>query len=118
MIKFSEISDCAYVFYGDTYGYALVCKEDILDEIEEYRDGEFFIAVEKEVRFEIDDTKDMLENLSEHLYCNKDLYEEWDLEFMKQTTNEDLEQIAEVINRIIKRVPTCYKLGEEIEFDM
>lgn len=114
MIKFSEISDCAYVFYGDT----LVCKEDILYEIEEYRGGEFFIAVEKEVRFETDDTKDMLENLSDYLYCNKELYEDWDLEFMRQTTKEDLEQITEVIKRIIKRVPTCYEPGEEIEFDM
>lgn len=114
MIKFSEISDCAYVFYGDT----LVCKEDILDEIEEYRGGEFFIAVEKEVRFETDDTKDMLENLSDYLYCNKELYEDWDLEFMRQITKEDLEQITEVIKRIVKRVPTCYEPGEVIEFDM
>lgn len=114
MIKFSEISDCAYVFYGDR----LICKEDILDEIEEYHNEEFFVAVEKEVRFETDDTKDMLENLSDYLYYNKDLYEDWDLDFMKQITNEDLEQIAEVINRILKRVPTCYEPGEEIEFDM
>ena len=94
MIKFSEISDCAYVFYGDR----LVCKEDILDELEEYRGGEFFTAIEKEVKFGINDTKDMLENLSDYLYCNKELYEDWDLDFMKQITNEDLEQIAEVIN--------------------
>ena len=39
-------------------------------------------------------------------------------DFMKQITNEDLEQIAEVINRILKRVPTCYEPGERIEFDM
>ena len=42
MIKFSEISDCAYVFYGDRS----VCKEDILDELEEYRGGELFTAIE------------------------------------------------------------------------
>lgn len=114
MIKFSEISDCAYVFYGDR----LVCKEEILDEIEEYRDGEFFTAIEKEVKFGINNTKDMLENLSDYLCYSKELYEDWDWEFMKQTTNEDLDKITEIINQIIKRVPTCYELGERIEFDM
>lgn len=48
MIKFSEISDCAYVFYGDR----LVCKEDILDELEEYRGGELFTAIEKKLNLE------------------------------------------------------------------
>lgn len=114
MIKFSEISDCAYVFYGDR----LVCKEDILDELEEYRGGELFTAIEKEVKFGINDTKDMLRELADDLYCNRELYEDWDDEFMKQITNEDLEQITKVIKGIIKRVPTCYKAGEEIEFDM
>ncbi|MDB8437733.1 hypothetical protein [Turicibacter sanguinis] len=114
MIKFSEISDCAYVFYGDR----LVCKEEILDEIEEYRDGEFFTAIEKEVGFDVEDAKDMLRELAADLYCNRELYEDWDDEFMRQVDKEDLEQITEVIKRIIKRVPTCYEAGEEIEFDI
>ena len=114
MIKFSEISDCAYVFYGDR----LVCKEEILDDLEEYRGGEFFIAVKKEVGFDVENAKDMLRELAADLYCNRELYEDWDDEFMKQITNEDLEQITKVIKGIIKRVPTCYEAGEEIEFDM
>lgn len=114
MIKFSEISDCAYVFCGDT----LVDKECILDRIEDYRNGEFFVAVKREVRFELNDTRDMLEDLADYLYCSQELYGDWDQEFMEQTTNEDLERITEVIKRIIKRVPTCYEPGEEIEFDM
>ncbi|CUN12288.1 hypothetical protein [Turicibacter sanguinis] len=114
MIKFSEISDCAYVFYGDR----LVCKEEILDELEEYRGGEFFTAITKEVGFGLEDAKDMLKELADDLYCNRELYEDWDDEFMKQTTNEDLEQIVKVIKGIIKRVPTCYEAGEEIEFDI
>ena len=114
LVKFSEVSDCAYVFCEDTF----VCKEDILDEIKEYRGGEFFIVVEKGVSFEQNDTRNMLEDLAEYLYYSQELYEDWYEEFMKQTTNEDLEQITEVIKRIIKRVPTCYEPGEEIEFDM
>ena len=96
----------------------LVDKEYILDRLEEYRGGELFTAIEKEVKFGINDTKDMLRELADDLYCNRELYEDWDDEFMKQITNEDLEQITKVIKGIIKRVPTCCEAGEEIEFDM
>lgn len=114
MFKFSEISDCSYVFCGDE----LVCKEDILDRLEEYRGGEFFAAIEREVGFEVNDARDMLETLADYIYCNEELYEDWDDEFMRQVDKEDLERITEVINGILKRVPTCYVPGEDIEFDM
>ena len=114
VIKFSEMSDCEYLFCEDEF----VQKEEILDEIDEYRNSNFFTAVECKVEFGVDDTKDMLEGLSECVACDNELWEEWDCEFMKQVTDEDLEQITEVINRIIKRAPTCYIPGEEIEFDM
>ncbi|MFQ6896469.1 MAG: hypothetical protein ACLRSH_06635 [Turicibacter sp.] len=114
MIKFSEISECAYVFCGDE----LLQKEDILDRLEEYRGGEFFTANEREVGFVTSDARDMLETLADYIYCNQELYEDWDDEFMRAVDKEDLERITEVVNGILERVPTCYAPGEVIEFDM
>lgn len=113
MVKFSEIPDCCYVFYGED----LLLKEEVLEDLEEYRDRKFFTANAKEIEFEVNDTKDMLETLADHIYCNKDLYEDWDDEFMKQVGEDDLKQITEIIKKIIKRTPTCYEVGEEIDIN-
>lgn len=114
MVKFSELSECTYVFCGEE----LLLKEEVLEDLEEYRGRKFFTANKKEIEFEVNDTKDMLETLADHIYCNKELYEDWDDEFMKQVGEDDLEQITEIIKKIIKRTPTCYEVGEEIDFDM
>ena len=114
MVKFSELSECTYVFCGEE----LLLKEEVLEDLEEYRGRKFFTANKKEIEFEVNDTKDMLEILADDIYCNRDLYEDWDDEFMRQIDKEDLEQITGIINRIIKRVPTCYEAGEVIEFDV
>ena len=114
MVKFSELSECTYVFCGEE----LLLKEEVLEDLEEYRGRKFFTANKKEIEFEVNDTKDMLEILADDIYCNRDLYEDWDDEFMRQIDKEDLEQITGIINRIIKRVPTCYEAGEVIEFDI
>lgn len=114
MKKFSELSDCSLLFVDDE----LVDKEYILDRLEEYRGGEFFVANEDKIDVDTKLIQSMLEDFSESLCDQKELYEEWDWEFMKQVDDLDIKEIKIIISRIIERVPRCYHKGEEIEFDM
>lgn len=82
MIKFSEISECAYVFCGDE----LLQKEDILDRLEEYRGGEFFTANEREVGFV---TSDASGNVKRCL-CAERLESFIDVTNLKRNSNEYL----------------------------
>ena len=114
MKKFSELSNSSLLFVNDE----LVCKKNVLDNLSDYRNGDFFVANEDKIEVNTELVQNMLEDFSESLCDDRELYEDWDDEFMKQITNEDLEQITKVIKGIIKRVPTCCEAGEEIEFDM
>ena len=114
MKKFSELSNSSLLFINDE----LVCKQDVINNLQDYCDADFFIANEDKIDVSTQLVQSMLEDFSESLYQDRELYEEWDWEFMKQVDDLDMKELKVIISRIMDRVPRCYHKGEEIEFDM
>lgn len=114
MKKFSELSNSSLLFVNDE----LVYKKDVFDNLSDYRNGDFFVANEDKIEVNTELVQNMLEDFSESLCDDRELYEEWDWEFMKQVDDLDMKELKIIISRIMDRVPKCYHKGEEIEFDM
>lgn len=114
MKKFSELSNSSLLFVNDE----LVCKKDVLDNLSDYRNGDFFVANEDKIEVNTELVQNMLEDFSESLCDDRELYEEWDWEFMKQVDDLDMKELKIIISRIMDRVPKCYHKGDKIEFDM
>lgn len=114
MKKFSELSNSSLLFINDE----VVCKKDVIDNLQDYCDADFFIANEDKIDVNTQLVQSMLEDFSESLYQDRELYEEWDWEFMKQVDDLDMKELKVIISRIMDRVPKCYHKGDKIEFDM
>ena len=111
MKKLSELKNEDMLMVGDD----VISKEDLLEDLEYYKDKEVFTTEKYYARV---DAFDMLENAFE--YESDNMYEEWFDYIMEDITNEDIEEIQAILNRILHRNGRnfCYIENEKIEIDI
>lgn len=90
--------------------------QDVIDDIEYYRDKEIYITNQYHASF---DAEDILRNAVENEYDN--MYEDWDEAISEDITKEDIEDLQAILNRILARNPSqniSYTQNELIEIDI
>ena len=115
MIKLSELKDKDYVIVN---GDNMITKEDILENVEYYKDKEMYTAKKEYIGV---DVSNMLECEFEHIESSRESYEGWYDDICEEITDQDIEDIEKVIRRILNRDPKksyCFKEDEKIEFDI
>lgn len=112
MKKLSELKDKDMLMVG----YDVVSKEDLLEDLEYYKDKEVFMTTKYYAGI---NAFDMLENEFEHE--SDEMYEGWFDNIIDDITEEDIEEIQFILDRILSRNKQrnfCYIEGEKIEIDI
>lgn len=111
MIKLSELKDKDYIIVN---GDNMITKEDILENIEYYKDKEMYTA--KKEYIEVD-----VRNMLESDFDITESYDGWYDDIWEEVTEQDIKDIENVIHRILNRNPKksyYFSENEKIEFDI
>ncbi|MEG0133385.1 MAG: hypothetical protein RR891_07535 [Clostridium sp.] len=91
--------------------------EELMENIERYRDMEIYTTTPHHASF---DVKDIIDDAIENVYCNG-MYEDWDDRIHGDVTEEDIKDIQAIFDRILARSPSqniSYESDKLIEFDI
>lgn len=91
--------------------------EEVLEDIENYRDEEIYTTKEHYANF---NAKDIIYTAIEDEYCNG-MYEDWNDSIKGDVTEEDIEDFQEILDRILARNPMgniTYEPDKLIEIDV
>lgn len=110
-IKLSELKNDDMLLVGENY---LISKEDFVKAIEEYRDKEVYTTTKYRASI---DAKDMLESAIDCEAYN--MYEEWEYDVWDDITEEDINELQNVIDRILgKSRNIAYIVDKKVEIDI
>lgn len=114
-IKLSTLSEDDNVIVDGEYFIKTV--SEILEEIEYYKDKDLYTVVKHYVSF---NAKDIIEDAIETEYING-MYEDWDVHMRANVTEEDINDIQKILDRILLRNPIiniAYQPNKLIEVDI
>lgn len=110
MKRLSEIKDDESLIVGDE----VLTKEDLLNDIEYYRDKEVYTATEYKANI---NASDMLDYAIE---CeDQNMYDGWIEEIFNDVAEEDIRDLQVILDRILSRSDNIsYQEDEEVEIDI
>lgn len=114
-IKLSTLSEDDNVIVDGEYFIKTV--SEILEEIEGYKDRDLYTVVKHPASF---NAKDIIEDAIETEY-NNGMYEDWDDFIRAEVTDEDINDIQKILDRILSRNPNAniaYQPYKLIEVDI
>lgn len=114
-IKLSTLSEDDNVIVDGEYFIKTV--SEILEEIEGYKDRDLYTVVKHPASF---NAKDIIEDAIETEY-NNGMYEDWDVHMGANVTEEDINDIQKILDRILLRNPIiniAYQPNKLIEVDI
>lgn len=98
-------------------GYSKIeTVEDILEDIESYRNKEVYTTTPRNASF---NAESIIDNAIENEY--QDMYEDWDESIKADVTKEDIEEVQAIFDRILARSPMqniAYLEDKLIEIDV
>lgn len=110
MKKLSEIKDDENLIVGDE----VLTKEDLLNDIEYYRDKEVYTVTEYKANL---DASDMLDYAIE---CeSNNMYDGWCEKIYNDIVEEDIRDLQAILDRILNRSENIsYEEDEKVEIDI
>lgn len=109
-MKLSKLKDDDIIFVGSN----LMTKEYYLSEYEQFKDLRLSEAVKRDVEFDCI-------KLFEYIAKNTESYEGFDVDFMEQVDNQDIDLMLQVLNNVLKKdeyLGFYYENGNEIINDI
>lgn len=120
-VKLSELRNDEKLLFGDS----LITKEDILDNLDYYREkvvniGRWPYSLNTTETYHATlDAKAILSHAIEEESYN--MYEGWDTGILKNLTEEDIQELQAVLNKILNKNTKpnySYQEDKEVEFDL
>lgn len=114
-IKLSTLSEDTKVIV-DSESFTIEVS-DILENIEDYRHKDLYTVTEHHATF---NAKDIIDDAIENEYCNV-MYEDWDDFIRADVMEEDINDIQQVLDRILSRNPNAnvsYQSDKLIDIDI
>ena len=110
-VKLSELNNDDMLLVGENL---VIGKEDYIKEMHEHEGEEVYTT--KEYKAGID-AKSMLEDAIE---CEADhMYDDWDYDIWDDVTEDDIEQLQDVVNKILSRSENVsYIADKKVEIDL
>jgi len=99
-VKLSTLSKEDFVLVDGEYQAKKV--EEILENIEDYRNEKIYTAIEHHATF---DARSILDDAIENEQCNG-MYEDWDDNINYYVTDEDIKELQAIFDRILARSPS------------
>lgn len=114
--KLSELDMQTVLWVEDKYGETILTKEELLEELDIIRQEGKKVYTTFEYEANIN-AQYVIEDAIEQEYQN--MYEDWDLETMGDVTNEDIEDMQKIFDRILNRGNRkSYSTSDLVEIDM
>ena len=119
--KLSELKNEDMLIVKNTGGGDIVLtKEDLINDLDYYKgisnnlQENIYTTIQYKANIQAYDMLEVeIENESERMY------ECWDFDIKRAITDDDLEEIQKVIDRILSRVSNiCYTEDKKVEFDL
>lgn len=114
-VKLSTLSEDTIVLVDGEYRANTI--DEILEDLEEYRDKEIYTTTERYASF---NAEEILYQAIEDEY-NDGMYEDWDDSIKADVTKEDIEDLQKIFDRILARNSNSnitYEADKLIEIDI
>lgn len=116
MVKLSELNMEDMLYIEGEYGDSIMTKTEVLDELDYIKQEGKKIYTTHEYEAKVN-AKYVIDWAIEDEYQN--MHEDWDLEAMREVTEEDIEDIQKVFDRILDRTNrVSYYADKEVEIDL
>lgn len=110
-VKLSELNNDDMLLVGENL---VISKEDYIKEMHEHEGEEVYITTQYKAGI---DAKSMLEDAIE---CEaNNMYEDWDYDIWDDVTEDDIEQLQDIVNKIFSRSKNVsYIADKKVKIDI